>query len=346
MSKPKSITIVDVAREAGVSTATVSNVLNRRNVPLSEDIIRRVEAAADRLGYRRNAMAASLSRQRTNELGLLLPSFGGYFGGFAEACEREAHERGYHLSVFSGSNDPELERRHLDRLLQRRVDGLICHGLAMSPEATREIVRDGTPMVLFNAWSWPEDIAVGTVNLDFKSGVEEAVHRLYERGCRSIFYVGQHKPNTSDPPRYEGFLQGIAGLPGPVTHAYVRADASDFRVTVGRLLQLAGDSRPFGIICFDDLLAFAMMYAGIASGLRVPEQMMVVGMNNHYMTRYSHPTITSMDIPYKDQAELTVRWLISAIDDKPDEWVLERSGGRSRVDIPVKLLMRGSTGDS
>jgi LacI family transcriptional regulator len=130
---------VDVAKEAGVSIATVSNVLNRRNVPLTEETIRKVEQAVQRLGYRRNVMAANLSSRKSNELGLIVPNFVGYYGRFAEELEQKFHRYGYHLSVFSSNGmNPDLERRHIELLLQRRADGLVCHGLAMSVESTRQ----------------------------------------------------------------------------------------------------------------------------------------------------------------------------------------------------------------
>src|SRR6476620_11181048 len=133
MKKNKQATIVDVASEAGVSIATVSNVINRRKVAMSPETIRKVEEAVVRLGYRRNVMATNLSRRRSYELGLIIPHFGGYYGRFAEKLEQKVHPFGYHLSVFSAAGmDPESEKRHLEHLRQRRVDGLVSHGLAMS----------------------------------------------------------------------------------------------------------------------------------------------------------------------------------------------------------------------
>jgi LacI family transcriptional regulator len=341
----RTVTIVDVAREAGVSTATVSNVLNRRNVPLSEEVIRRVEEAADRLGYRRNAMAASLSRRRTFELGLLVPSFNGYFGRFAEACEKAAHAHGYHLSVFSGQNDPELECRHLDSLLQRRVDGLLCHGLAMSFDATRAVVRDGTPMVLFNAWGWPDDIAVGAVNLDFGQGCAEAVRLLYERGCRFLAYVGRPRSGATDAERRAGFRRGMAMLAPDAEGVDVDVTGTEFEAAFREVMCRADGRRPIGVIGFDDSVAFGVMCRALAAGVRVPDELKVVGMNNDFVAQHAHPGLTTMDIPYREQAELAVRWLVSAISGESDEGLQARTGGRPQVDIPVRLVLRGSTGD-
>lgn len=147
MNRSKQPTIVDVASEAGVSIATVSNVINRRKVPMAPETIRKVEEAVVRLGYRRNVMATNLSRRRSYELGLIIPHFGGYYGRFAEKLEQRVHHFGYHLSIFSAAGmDPEIEQRHLEHLLQRRVDGLVSHGLAMSMQSTQQLVGEGTPL--------------------------------------------------------------------------------------------------------------------------------------------------------------------------------------------------------
>lgn len=213
MSKNRQITIVDIAEAAGVSIATVSNVLNRRKVPMSEGTIRKVEKIAEELGYRRNVMAANLSRRKSFELGLMIPNYDAYYGRFAEEMERTAHRFGYHMSVFSaGGYDPDMEKRHLEVLLQRRVDGLFCHGLAMTPETTRQIVGDGTPLVLFNAWDWPQDIAIHAVNLNFADGCVQAVHHLVEQGCEALIYLSSVRSKATNEQRLKGFRQGLAEL--------------------------------------------------------------------------------------------------------------------------------------
>ena len=206
MSKPKQVTIVEVAAAAGVSIATVSNVLNRGGIRSSKETIRKVELAAEQLGYRRNTMAAGLSRNKTYEIGLIVPGLTSYYGRFAEHLQIEAHHAGYHLSVFSsGGFDPTIERRHLEVLLQRRVDGLICHGLAMGMDSTREIVNSGTPLVLINGWGWPEDIAVGAVNLGFAEACRQSTKLLVDRGCDSLIYVGSKCSNVIDEQRRNGY---------------------------------------------------------------------------------------------------------------------------------------------
>lgn len=351
MNKKRQITIVDIAEAAGVSIATVSNVLNRRNVPMTPETIRKVEQSAEQLGYRRNVMAASLSRKKSFELGMLVPVFGGYHGRFAEEMQRMAHGYGYHLSVFSAAGfDPEIEKRHLDVLLQRRVDGLICHGLAMSQEATRHLVGEGTPLVLFNAWGWPTDIAVGAVNLDFVVGCDEAVRHLYDQGCRTIVYLAKTSLFATDQQRRIGFRNGLAKLPEPVPHDIVDSDELESIDQVLEHVVKVWDRRaPIGILGFDDMLTVSFMSAVMRQGYRVPEDFRIAGINNDPVTTVCHPMLTSLDIPYTLQAEMTMRLMLEALGDTEAlKHVPAEAGGKVRregheIQIPLTLIARRST---
>lgn len=338
--KNKQITIIDVAQAAGVSIATVSNVLNRRNVPLAEGTIRKVEAAAEALGYRRNVMAASLSRKRTFELGLLIPSFSGYYGEFADCMQRTVHDAGYHLSVFSSSNNIELEHRHLETLLQRRVDGLFCHGLAMSPETTRKIVGEGTPLVLFNAWGWPTDFAAGAVNLGFAEGSAQAVRHLAERGCKAIFYLAKQGARGTDEQRRIGFERGIRGIGASkgLLSGIVETDDKPSEQWVRELLQASDGIRPVGVLAFDDLVAFALQNRLAQEGIRVPEEVKLVGINNQPYSSEAHPAITSLGIDYEHQAGSAVSLLLSRLGEKEyhGQTIFE-------TDVPMTLIVRDST---
>ncbi|MCZ8516821.1 LacI family DNA-binding transcriptional regulator [Paenibacillus filicis] len=351
MSRNRQVTIVDIAQAAGVSIATVSNVLNRRNVPMAEETIRKVEEAAERLGYRRNVMAASLSRRKSYELGLLVPGFGGYYGLFAESMQRIAHQFGYHLSVFSsGGFDPEIEKRHLEVLLQRRVDGLVCHGLAMSQETTRQLVGDGTPLVLFNGWGWPSDLAVAAVNLDFAQGSREAVKYLYERGCKKLFYLARSGSHAIDEQRRIGFNLGVSELPSEVEAEILEYSDGKQQAALERLEAVASDEAPIGILAFDDFVALTFMSHVQRSGYRVPEHFRIIGINNDPISSHTYPALTTIEIPYDLQARLAIRVMMRQLgeDEKlirlPDERGDElMGGGAHEIRIPLKLIPRRST---
>ncbi|SDO43481.1 transcriptional regulator, LacI family [Paenibacillus sp. yr247] len=351
MSKSKQPTIVDVASEAGVSIATVSNVINRRKVPMSPETIRKVEEAVIRLGYRRNVMATNLSRRRSYELGLIIPHFGGYYGRFAEKLEQKVHRFGYHLSVFSAAGmDPEIEQRHLEHLLQRRVDGLVSHGLAMSMQSTQQLVGEGTPLVIFNGWGWPGDIVKLAVNLDFAKASSEAVKHFQECGCRSIIYAGRRKGMGANEQRIQGFMAGIGDSAESSTmHALLDAGELDVVGTLDEALRLSGDRRPIGIYTFNDALAFEILAVCHERGIRVPEEVQLIGMDNELFSKASFPSITSFDMPVDLQTSLVAAFLMRQIGEDLDEEstklleeYLPRAHGHELF-IDLEMIVRKST---
>lgn len=343
--KKKSPTIVDVAKYAGVSIGTVSNVINRKNdIPLAEDTVAKVNEAIRTLGYRRNAIAANLSRQKTYELGMILPLYDEYFVKFASEVEQIVWDKGYHLSVFSAPGKPELGRRHVELLLQRRADGLFCHGLAMPPAMAKAIVKEGTPIVLFNAWGWPDGIAAGRVNLGVAAACEQAVVHLYEQGCRTIRYLGNASAAATDEQRIVGFAEGVKRLERE--QADVDAGLLDIHKPnwLKEIERLAAERSPVGVLGFDDYTAFQLMSKLLGLGCRVPEQVKIVGINNTFVSRTSFPSMTSVQIPYKLQAEAAVRLMMSRLGEATDEEAGERTATDSPVvQIPLQLIARQST---
>ncbi|PYI53805.1 LacI family DNA-binding transcriptional regulator [Paenibacillus flagellatus] len=349
MTEHRQATVFDVAKEAGVSTATVSNVLNRRNVPLTEETIRKVEEAAAKLGYRRNVMAASLSRRRTYEFGLLLPGFGGYYGLFAQQMERTAHAYGYHLSVFSTDLDSQIEKRLLEKLLERRVDGLFCHGLAMSHDSVRRMVGDGTPILFFNCWNELKELAIGTVNLNVYQACVDAVLHLRAQGCRSFYYYGHRRAHATDEQRKAGFREGLRLLGD--TYPFDMIDAGDIapEKLPGWLAERSEGTEPAGVICFDDWKAFVCMNRLIEQGYPVPDRFKIVGINNEFIAEHSYPGMTTFNIPYEHQADISFRWMLTHLGEqaklktKGDAQPVRLPEPGGEVKIPLALVERLSS---
>lgn len=336
MTKPKQVTIVEVAEAAGVSIATVSNVLNRGGIRSSKETIRKVELAAEQLGYRRNTMAAGLSSSKTYEIGLIIPALGSYYGQLAEHLQIEAHQTGYHLSVFSsGGFDPDIERRHLEVLLQRRVDGLICHGLAMGFETTRSIVNSGTPLVLINGWGWPEDIATGAVNLGFAGACLQSVKILAEHGCEVICYIGSKRASVIDEQRLIGFNAGMAQFGSGIKQELVDGMGLHMEAYLHDLMQRY--TMPVGIVAFDDHVALKVLSAANKLQIDIPNRLRLIGINNDYIAKESYPGISSWDIPYDDQAQMAIQKLMQKIGNKAE------TGEEREIEVPLTFIERGTT---
>lgn len=341
--KRQQITIFDVAKKAGFSIATVSNVLNKRNVPIAPETIKKVVQVASGMGYRRNAIAANLSRRKTYELGLVLPMFGGYFSSFAESLGKVAREYNYHLSVFSSSQNTEIELRLLDMLHQRRVDGVFSHGSSIKPEIMRQLVGDGSPLVLFNAWGWPTSITQGAVNLGFDRGCHDAVKLLYQKGCRTFIYLGRDGTKDINQIRISGIKQGIEGIADDTLQLHIldktgksSVEWSDQIVQTVQFIQQFEQS-PIGIIAFDDDNAFICLTQLQKNGISIPDRVKIVGINNDLISSNCHPTLTTIAIDYRKQAETAMRYMMSVLGEVDEKF------DQSELVIPMTLIEREST---
>jgi DNA-binding LacI/PurR family transcriptional regulator len=260
--------------------------------------------------------------------------------------QAEAHKSGHHLSVFSASgSDPAIEKQHLEMLLQRRVDGLFCHGLAMSHESTRQLVGEGTPLVLFNAWGWPEDISLGAVNLDFAGAAEESVQHLLACGCGSVFYAGRRKARAIDEQRRIGFAAGVdkasVELPRDLLDM---ADYSPTELLSTVLERSRRTDKPAGIVAFDDNLAFQLLASARRIGCKVPEQIQLIGINNDRIAKDSFPGLTTWDIPYKLQARTAIGLFLRQLGESLDseiETLIPMDV--QEIPIPLTLVTREST---
>jgi LacI family transcriptional regulator len=244
--------------------------------------------------------------------------------------------------VFSAPEKPELGHRHLELLLQRRVDGLFCHGLAMPPDTAKAIIKEGTPIVLFNAWGWPDDVAADRVNLDVATACAQAIVHLYEQGCRTIYYLGNRKAAATDDQRKVGYAEGVRQLKEHSIDGITTGllDVGD-KDCLSQLQRAIDQDSPVGLLGFDDLNAFAYMSKLLELGYRIPEQVKIVGINNTNISRLSFPSMTSIQTPYKLQAEAAVQMMMTKLGNAGGE--PEGTGTNKIVQIPLALIARKST---
>ena len=298
---------------------------------MSPETIRKVEEAVVRLGYRRNVMATNLSRRRSYELGLIIPHFGGYYGRFAEKLEQKVHRFGYHLSVFSAAGmDPEIEKRHLEHLLQRRVDGLVSHGLAMSMQSTQQLVGEGTPLVIFNGWGWPSEIVKLAVNLDFAKAFSEAVQHFLKAAVARLFMragaKGWERMSSAFKVSWQDWR--LCRIDSACALGCGRAR---YRGTLDEALRLSGEMRPIGIYTFNDALALEILALCHERGIRVPEEVQLIGMDNELFSKASFPSITSFDMPVDLQTSLVAAFLMRQIGEDLDK---ESAAAAGRAPAP------------
>ena len=317
MLNKRSPTMKDVARLAGVSQTTVSFVINNLSeAGIPDETQQRVWDAVEQLGYRPNAMAQGLRRQRTNSIGFITDEIATtpYAGQIIEGAQDAAWESDRILLVINTKGNPALEHRAIEMLMDRKVDGMIYatmyHRPVNLPQALHEI-----PTVLLDCFA--EDRSFPSVVPDECQGGYDAIKYLLEKGHRRIGFVN----NWNDIPATVGRLQGYQkaltefGIAFDDTLVYVEPnEVESLQGYDGAMHLMQLPEPPTAIFCFNDRTAMGVYDALRKLNLSIPNDVAVLGFDNQeIIAAYLYPPLTTMQLPHYAMGEWAVRHLISLL---------------------------------
>jgi len=310
--RPKNATIKDVAREAGVSVATVSRVLNDKG-PVSETTRERIRGVADRLRYSPHGAARSLITNRTAAIGVLLPDIHGeFFSELIRGIDRAARRRGYHLLV-SGSHGDRTELEAVLRATRGRVDGLIVMSPELDAETLRANLPETLPVVLLNCAS--DGAWFDSITIDNHGGACAMVRYLVGLGHRRIALVKGPARNFDASERQRGYRDALRELPdGWSADLEFEGDFSEeagHRAGV-RILELA--HRPTAVFAANDGMAIGALSAFRDAGVEVPNDISLAGFDDIPISRFTAPTLSSVRVPIADLGALAITRLLHTID--------------------------------
>ena len=326
-------TSFDVARLAGVSRAAVSRVFTPGG-SASPKMNARVRAAAEQLGYRPNALARSLNTGRTQMIGLLVAYLDNAF--YAEAVERlslELQARGHHILLFMATPTVADTDRVVREIMDRQVDGIVLASVTMSSSLARECARGGIPVVHFNREL--DEAGLNAVVTDNRAGGVAVAELLCAAGHRRIGYLAGYEGASTQRDRERGFREGLIAHGMPLAARgltnFIRAEAeAATRAMFGR-----GD-RPDAVFVCNDHMAFAAMGVLRAElGLRIPQDVAVVGFDDVPMAAWPEYDLTTVRQGMARLVEETADVLLARIEDP--------SLPPRRVLIEGRLIRRGST---
>ena len=324
-------TIDDVAARSGVSTATVSRVLSG-SVPARPETRERVLAAARDLGYRPSGIARALVRRETRTLGLVVTDITNpFYPQVVRAVEAAAHEHGYGIVLANGGDDPARELEHLDRLVERRVDGIVIASSRMTKRHAERLRAAAVPVVLVN------DTVAGSglpaVTTAHRHGARMAAEHLVALGHRSIGHISAPAEHPAAGLRRQGVRDALraAGIDEPLIAI------GDGGVTGGasaaEALLAAGVT---GIVAYNDLTAIGALRALRRAGIGVPDDVSVVGFDDIYLAAWTDPPLTTIRQPIDELGR-------SAVDHLVDLLGGGRPGSATTV-LEPSLVVRDSTG--
>jgi DNA-binding LacI/PurR family transcriptional regulator len=309
--------INDVARLAGVSRQTVSNVLNNRT-GYSEDTRSRVLRAIEELDYQPHRAARSLRSQRTMQLGYHMPSEqlaaeNAFVLGFIQALVRGAAHRGHHVLVFTEQDDELEVFRELVAI--RGVDGFILSGSRVDDPRARYLHQAGVPFAMFGrtAPGQPQT----WVDTDSVAGAASAVDYLVGRGHEAFAYVGYDAKNYWDIERLEGFRKGLADNGIRVAESSIVQVRALEAVHAGVLRLLGRKRPPTAIVTGSDVLAAVAVNTARSMGLRVGQDVAVTGFDGGFVQHMTEPMLTSVRIPVDRIAAELISRCLREIDDGP-----------------------------
>lgn len=327
-------TLHDVARVAGVSTATVSRVLSQPG-RVSASTCLRVQAAVDALGYRPNRAAALLRSGRTGSIGLLVPDLENpYFASITKGVQAHAHRSGLTTFVVDSDEDPGREVELLG-MLGAQTDGVVlCAPRSLDKE---EALLEKYKIVLVNA-SHQRNPAV---SVDYADAMVRAVEHLRALGHGTVAYVGGPASSWADQMRRRGLAQ--------VREQYedVRIlDLGSFTPRVGggaSAADLAAGSGASAVVAFNDLVAIGLMNQLTGRGVEIPRQMSIVGCDDTFVAQLASPPLTTLRVDLARLGARAVDLLSRALVAGHRQTDLLAAPSQERP-FPIELVVRGSTG--
>lgn len=332
-----SVTIKEVAREAGVSVATVSRAFNRSG-PVKEETRIRVEAAAARLNYTPNVAARSLITRRTYTIGVILPDlYGEFFSEVIRGIDEAIQRRRHHLLV-SGSHNEHVEVEAAVRAMHGRVDGLIIMSPGLEARRLIDDLPRQVPFVLINCDVAGE--ALDAVDVDNFGGARAMVRHLRDLGHRRIAIVNGDVENNFDARER---LRGYHAAMGEDASVELEIDG-DFTESAGyragrELLDL--EPRPTAVFAANDSMAMAALSAFREAGVVVPDEIAVAGFDDIPIARYASPPLTSVHVPIRRLGTRAMARLFEGMEGSEER---EEAPSRRQETLPTRLVIRESCG--
>ena len=334
-----SITIKDVAKQAGVAHSTVSRALHGSPL-ISAETIKRIRQIALEMGYFPSAAARSLRTNRSRALGVIVSNIDDPFlSEILQGIEEIAQEHGYSMLMAAFQRDLEREQAIVQDMRKRQVDGLIICSASFSAEQRRNLLAYGIPIVVVNNQAAEEYRY--SIYHDDVDGSRQVARHLIELGHKRIAYLGNSLSGRTTLDRLTGFRQELesAGLdiPGEYIFEVPGSSPEDGFNALNHFLDLP--NRPTALFCFNDMLAIGVLKGLHSAGIRVPEDFSVVGFDNIVFSAYTNPTLTTLDQPKRYIGAEAARLILGLLDPSTGEEIPDQEIQR----LKGRLLVRQST---
>ncbi|MFD2612881.1 catabolite control protein A [Paenibacillus gansuensis] len=328
------VTIYDVAREAGVSMATVSRVVNN-NPNVKPQTRKKVFEAIERLGYRPNAVARGLASKKTTTVGVVIPDISNQiFAEVARGIEDIANMYHYNIILCNADKRKEKEIRVINTLLEKQVDGLLFMGGTVTEEHVQAFRTASVPIVL--CATTDEQEAIPSVDINHEDAAYDAVTNLIQNGHKRIAMIsGPLQDQSNGYARYQGYVRALEEAGISLNEDYVRIGNYRYESGVDMMkyfLELS--ERPTAVFGATDEMAIGAIHAIQDAGLKVPEDLSVISVDNIRMASMVRPQLTTVAQPMYDIGAVSMRLLTKLMKKEPVD--------NARVILPHEIIKRES----
>ncbi|RFA33688.1 catabolite control protein A [Virgibacillus dokdonensis] len=328
------ITIYDVAREANVSMATVSRVVNG-NPNVKPTTRKKVLATIERLGYRPNAVARGLASKKTTTVGAIIPDISSiFFAELARGIEDIATMYKYNMILSNSDQNEEKEIQLINTMLEKQVDGIIFMGGNISDQHVQQFKSSSVPVVL--AATYDENNEIPSVNIDYEQAAYEATQFLIEQNKSAPAFVSGLEETHINQLKYKGYARAIneAGL--SVNESLIVKGDYSYNSGIEAINQLLDENeKPAAVFVASDEMALGVIHGIQDKGYRVPEDIEVFGFDNTRLATMVRPTLSTIVQPMYDIGAVAMRLLTKYMN---KEEVQEQ-----RVVLPHRIEKRNST---
>lgn len=329
--------IKDVAERAGVSVTSVSRVLNGEKY-ISQRILEKVNEAIKELNYSPSQIARSLKKQKTDTIGVIVPDLTNYFcSTILSSIEESASEYGYNLIVCNIAENLDKELRYLHAVREMRVDGIIIMHQKVD-ERILSFIESASMPILFSCVRSPLPERFSVLINDYQAA-RDATDYLIQLGHRRIAFLGGDLEDiTSGQSRYQGYLDALSQAGIPLNPDFIRF--GNYKQESGHLmmreiLERESGERPTVVFAASDDMAVGAMNSILDHGLRIPEDISIMGFDDSLIAQAVRPMLTSMHQPARELGRTSLEYLHNLIEGRGQPSCRE-------IYLPHQIMERGS----
>lgn len=311
------ITIVDVAKRAGVSKTTVSRIINGNYGNATEETIERVRKVIEELDYRPNSLAKGLKQVKTNVIGIILSNLlNPFWVRVLEGVEDTCRSKGYSLMICNSNDDPAVEEEHIRSFRLRQVDGIIINPTAQNFKLFESMLDHHYPLVTINRKLM--ELSVDSVVMNNVRGARIATEHLLSQGRRKIALI-VYPPHGITPrlDRIEGYKQALLNNGVPLDQTTIHI-VNEVKGEAKRKVQelLEGEHAPDAIFSTNNMMSLEILEGIKESGRSIPEDVALVGYDETVWSKHLNPPLTTVSQPALEMGQEATKRLIAIIEAK------------------------------